>query len=435
MGGKRVPLFVFIVLFFCSLGNSTAASSVSCSNGELRAGLSAALPDCRAYELVTPPDSNGRLIEAFNTFGLPPHFQVLPSELASPTRDSVVFMTYQGALSEFRGGTGVADVYEAERGVNGWKTIRRLSPAGSQALAVTPGGISPDHTYNLNTITAAGKFSSFAPNEIYLSDSAGSFEQVGIGSLGVEPYAQARHIGEGGEHIVFSTGDDFTQSAWCFSNSECKVIQLEPDAPPTGTGTVYDRSADGLTHVVSLLPGDITPASGEEAYPKGTSEDGTATAFEIKGVLYVRIDNAETVEVASDVPTFAGLSDDGSYAFYVQAGNIHRFDIGSEEDSQVNSTGDGQIVNVSGDGSHVYFISEAPIGGKGTAGQPNMYVWSGGASEYIATVIPSDLETTSGSIKGVPALTNWTEWVANRPKNNAEQGPGADSFYGTRGRF
>ena len=268
----------------------------------------------------------------------------------------------------------------------------------------------------------------------YLGNPDGSFELLGIGSLGSEPYAQARYLGQGGERIVFSTGHDITQSTWCLGNPQCKVSQLEPQAPPAGTGAIYERSADGPTHVVSLLPGNGIPSAGEEAYYKGISKDGSAVAFMIDSTLYVRhLEDAKTVEVTNGSATYAGLSDEGRYVFYIseessETGNIHRFDTATEEDIEVTTSGDAQIVNISGDGSHVYFISPSQLDGvEGASGQPNLYVWAGASLQYIATIALSDLEQTSGTLNGLPALTHWTGWVANPPKNGAEQGPGNES--------
>ncbi|HEX5593220.1 MAG TPA: hypothetical protein VFX35_07725, partial [Solirubrobacterales bacterium] len=317
----------------------------------------------------------------------------------------------------------MADVYGSERLPGGWETNRILTPAGTEGRVFVPGGVSSDHLYSLSRTEAQ-----------YLDGLDGSRELVGLGKVGVEPYAEARYLGADGTHIIFSTGHGFDQSFVCFPLAgECEVNRLEPDAPPTGTGAVYDREADGETHVVSLLPGDEPLKAGEEAYWKGTSKDGTATAFEVEEKLYVRLDNQLTKEVAPGKSIFAGVSDDGGYVFYVvpagseEAGTIHRFNTATGADAVANPGDEGLIVNVSGDGSHVYFISEAQLDGKGTAGEPNLYVWSGGSPTYVATVLPSDLVRTSDAGNLVPALANWTSHVTNKPTDGVEQGPGGSS--------
>lgn len=368
---------------------------------------------------MTPPDTNGRLVGAIKTFGTPPINGSFPTELASPLRDSIVFFAYSSPLLSPGGANGIADVYETERRADGWMTTRRMSPPGSAVIAPTPGGVAPDHLY---TSTNAGNGSmSLGGGTDYLANPDGTYELTGPGSLGDEPFVQTRWISDGGNHVIFTTGEDPKQSVWCFeARPDCAVLRLEPTAAATGTGAIYDRSADGPTHVISLLPGDVTPLAGEEAFYQGASRDGSSVAFRIGGVLYVRVDRAETLEVAGGEPSFAGLSADGRYLFYLAAGNIHRFDTATEADEQVNASGDAEVVNVSADGSHVYFISESQLdGANGTAGQPNMYVWSGGPPAYVATVAPSDLE-------GLPSLANWTSSVL--PGGGATQyGLGANS--------
>jgi hypothetical protein len=437
-GGKQMGKWVVgiavvgVTLMSCS--SAPAAEAAACPNEAFRIGPSAQLPDCRAYELATPADSNGRIVAALNPFGYPAA-QVVPSELASPTRDSLVYSTFHSPLPDPGGATGVLDAYEAERHSFGWETGRRLTLPGSDARIVVPSGVSPDHLYSfIRTNDGLSPLSINGRETLYLGGPDGTFELVGVGSEGSEPYAQGRYLGEGGKHIVFSTGHEYSQSFSCFSNPDCDVAQLEPDAPPTGTGAIYDREADGKTRVVSLLPGNEPQKADEEAFYKGTSKDGSATAFEVEGTLYVRLDNQVTKEVAAGEPIFAGASDDGSYIFYVlptgtdEAGVIHRFDTGTGDDDVVNLGDEGLIVNISGDGSHIYFISKAQLDGvEGIAGQPNLYVWSGGPPKFLATVLPSDLVQTSNAGNGLPALTNWTGWVTNRPKSLAEQGPGADS--------
>ena len=61
--------------------------------------------------------------------------------------------------------------------------------------------------------------------------------------------------------------------------------------------------------MVSLLPGDVTPASGAEY--QGASADGSTVVFEVDGAMYERHDHAETRQVAPPGATFAGVSGDG----------------------------------------------------------------------------------------------------------------------------
>jgi len=353
------------------------------------------------------------LLEAISAFTVGVANDLFPVELASPINDSFLYMAFLGALPTPQGGNGVFDTYKATRTSGAWETTDLLSHPPTEVVWPLPGGVSADHEYSFQRNA----------NTTYLRKPDGSFELAGIGSLGNEASAQGRYISEGGEHVIFSTGHGEEQSAWCF---ECPVSQLEAKAAPAGTGAIYDRSPTGPTRVVSLLPGNVPPSAGEDSLYKGASRDGKFVAFTINEVLYVRVKNQDTEEVAAGGPTFAGLSDDGRYLFYVAGDTIHRFDTTNEADVEVNPTGKGEVVNVSADGSHVYFISEQQLdGSNGTGGQPNMYVWSGGALKYIATVAPSDLTVTSGLEPEFPALTNWTDWVFNR--TGVEPGPGAES--------
>lgn len=430
-------------MLLASIAVPAVAAAAGCPNEALRLGPSALLPDCRAYELVTPPDSNGRLVAPPSSSGFISPWDQFPTELASASGSSIIYMTYGTPLRELAGPGGVFDVYQAQRSISGWGATRRLTPSGSESVTAYPGGISADGLYafvnpqgNVALGMPAGTLAERAISD-YLSKPDGTFELTGKGDLGNEPYAQGRYISPGGKHIIFSTGHDEAQSIWCTDPvSKCEVKPLEPNAPPEGTGAVYDRSAKGPPDVVSLLPGDKTPAAGEQAYYQGVSKDGSVVAFKISGVLYVRVSNARTEKVAVGEPTYAGLSDDGGFLYYVKEGNIHRFDTASETDVQVNSSGDAELVNVSGDGSHAYFISKSQLdGSKGAAGEPNLYVWSGALPEYIATVAPSDLERTSGTGLETPALTRWTSYAVapqSSPKEGLK-GPGADSSRTTPG--
>lgn len=314
-------------------------------------------------------------------------------------------------------------------------TVRHLTPSGPEAVAPSMGGVAFDHTYSFVFVpyTEAKRNGSLGEGgeADYLGDPEGHFELTGVGSLGVERRAQGRYISPGGRQVIFSTGLTREGSSWCTRPSPappCPVKRLEPNAPPSGTGAVYDRPADGPTHVVSLLPGNAIPKAGQDAAYQGASVDGATVAFKIEGALFVRVHNGEgaeeeTLKVAEGDPIYGGLSDDGTYLFYETAGDIHRFDTTNEADQQVNASADAKMVNASADGSHVYFISPSRLdGSEGVLGKPNLYVWSGGAPKFIATVAQADTE-------GIPALPNWTGYAVAPidTEGGPLLGPGADS--------
>jgi len=458
MGKRQHSANAFIVgsllcgiVLALSLGILTrGAMAAGCPNESLRTGPAANLPDCRAYELVSPADANGRWFQSLWDSGFGNSSNLFPTEVISRSGNSFAFTTTNAPLGEENGSTGTLDVYQEVRTGEGWKLARHITPDGPEAALPLPGGISADHLYTFTFVeppfngNPSGTLAANGGGD-YFGAPDGSFELTGIGSVGglavSEPLAQGRYISEGGDHVIFSTGRLKSGSLNCFEAvslggaAKCPVRRLADDAPPAGTGAVYDRSADGPTKVVSLLPGptDPTPGVGEDAAYQGASKDGATVAFKIGGKMYVRVPDAEdghTLEVAEGDPVYAGLSATGRYLFYVaggESGDVHRFDTEDGSDEQVNSTGDGQVVNVSAGGSHVYFISASQIGGQGSAGAPNLYAWSGGTPKLVATVAASDLVSTSGPEGSYPNLTNWTDWAVTPSRSNSEVGPGGAS--------
>jgi hypothetical protein len=436
----RTAAYLAAVLTAVILGvTPSQAWGDSCPNQAVRTGPSAALPDCRAYELVTPPDTDGRRIESVGSKTFSPPYELFPVSLASSGGGSLVFGDAATPLAGQTEPSGYYDVYVSDRTADGWQVVRSLMPSGAEAVSIEPGGFSDDHRYSMFEVS----YGQMPPRGTlalpgitsYLRGTGGAIDFTAKGSLGGEPAGQGRYISEDGRHVIFSTGGG-ESSATCQYTPNCAVLKLEPNAAPTGTGTIYDRSVDGPTHVVSLLPPNIPQAAGQEAFYQGTSKDASSIAFKIEGTLYVRINNGEegeeTLQAAEGNPVYAGLSADGRYLFYVAGGHkgtIHRFDTVSKADLSINPTAAGEVVNVSADGSHVYFIAEEPISAQGSVGEPNLFSWSGNGLKFIRTVAASDLVVTSGPLEHIPALTRWTQFaVAPYPEHNEGlKGPGGNS--------
>jgi hypothetical protein len=387
-------------------GNFTTYNALdanqACSNSSLRVGASALLPDCRAYELVTPADTNARTPVGVGHFGV-----YFASPQAAAAGNKVSFQIEGGSIPGADGtGSFAGDPYLATREANGW-TSSNAGPDGGEAPKILPGSTSPDQGYSFwSTASPQGGAAVEGENAHYVRYPDGHNALVGRGSLGSDPAADGKLISENGSHIVFVSGAVGSGAA----------VQLEPDAPADGTRTVYDRTADEVTHVVSLLPGDETPDPGHDASYVGASADGLGVAFTIDGVLYLRYNNQRTFEVGPGL-TFAGIAEGGKRIFYLQGGSLKAFDV--EAGVLVFSAGGSVIpVNISASGTAAYFVSQFalvktpnPLGDKPKAGLANLYLSREGEISFIGIVTDRDVEGEFSGVEQIDGLGLWLEAV------------------------
>jgi hypothetical protein len=376
-------------------------SSESCSNQALRIGPAASLPDCRGFELVTPGDANGRA-----PIGSGHEGGWFTTRQVSPAGDRVPFRVEGGTLPGTGTGSYLGDPFVSSRGSDGWHT-EYIGPTGAEAVAVKAGGVSPDKGFSIWTAENRGSAMVEGKNTTYLRYPDGHSEILGVGSIGTDLEPLALMISEGGDHVIFGTG---------YSASSSTAVQLEPEAAPDGTQAIYDRTSDGVLHVVSLLPGDVPLGAGEDALVKGTSLDGKGVAFQAgsPSTLYLRYADSETFEIGEGVQ-FAGVAEGGNRIFYLEGDRLWRFDAQTEERTPF-SGGPVVPVNISDDGSAAYFISTGkltseanPNGDVASKGQENLYLSREGDITFVGTVTERDVVGTKGRVEQVDGLGLWTE--------------------------
>jgi sugar lactone lactonase YvrE len=391
---------------------------LSCPNEAYRTGRSAALPDCRAYELVTPADTRGASPFAVAApSGATQFNNWLVDPAGEGAGESVAYFINGTSLPGYAG-NGRLDGYRSTRAPGahpeaGWGT-ELTAPSYLQAGGSQPSqlGVAADQRY---------WFWQISPSEVlegtldgsYLRTPVGlanpecneegesppaDFELVGCGSLGTDPDATGRFLSAGGTHVIFSSR-----------------AGLETGAAPEGTSAIYDREAgQASAEVVSLKPGGEPFASGEDATYLGATEDGQAIAFEAGGTLYVRRGNEATIEVTSSPHSFAGLAEDAGRVFYADKagadfnpGALFAFDLDTQTATPIAE--DSRFVNVPADGSAAYLTSEEVLdeAEEGTEGQDNLYLWDGSAISFIAILDPADLSSNPA-----PGLNKWTAAIA-----------------------
>lgn len=413
--------YVFRIIATNELGSDEAEGAfktypaipeLSCPNGAFRFGASAALPDCRAYELVTPGDTNARAPLGSGFLG--PRF---PTRPVSPDGNRVPFRI-EGGLIPGSNGTGslAGDPYLATRGPNGWNSVQ-AGGTGSEATAVLPGARSPDQAYSVWVASGQGPAIVDGDSTTYVRHPDGHSELLGQGSIADDPHAVPKLISENGSHIVF------TSSA-----------HLEEEASAKGNLAVYDRTSDGISHVASLLPpGDVTPSGEQTVNYRGASLDGRGIAFAVfepgKNTLYLRY-GGETYDIGDDL-TFEGVAEGGKRIFYLEGGSLFAFDVEGGTIPFVTS-GNAIVVNVSADGSAAYFVSPTkltsvanPLGSKAKAGQENLYLSREGSISFVGIINKADVVGEAGKNVKVNGLGLW-DFAVGETSANPPGGFGSD---------
>jgi hypothetical protein len=398
---------------------AAGASADSCPNAMFRTGPSAGLPDCRAYEMVTPSFKSGGepFVETGNGSD-----GVLVRSLAA----------FGEALADsgFEGTT-----YIATRSASGWMSQPITPPRGR-----TPQDVSQDLSRTLWVMLPDSPAYRF-DLRFYIRHADGSLVEVGPllppaamavwkpGDYNPEETGEVTYKGGSADlsHVLFSVqpASDGVSYLWPGLGGEISQGGGEDgeslyeyvgsgNSSPRQVGV--DNSGHLIGHCGSVLGGgdaggtyNAVSASGSRVF--FTTNCGLLTKRE----LYARIDGAETTAIsepsvgdcaACDTSPgraakaiFQGASRDGSRVFFLTSQplldgdstqNLYVYDFTAPAGQRVVRVSSGdpaganveRVVRISEDGSHVYFLARGVLTGTANAsgehavqGESNLYVY------------------------------------------------------------
>jgi hypothetical protein len=411
-----------------------------CPNQAYRTGPAATLPDCRAYEMVSPPDKNGGSIGA----------EVTGLSQSSPDGERLAFPSdtaFAGNASSL-----YPNQYIAGRGVGGWSTEGIDPPLQTPGATENPFGLrnryytlTPDLSSAWNANDSASPLTPEAQpgyENLYRRDNqTGSFEALTV-SAPIEVEGQGPYLA--GELVGYSL--DLGHQVFAANG------KLTPDAAASTGKQIYDLSGGSL-HLVSVLPDGSAAAGGvtvgvavksQTAFGSGqihraVSEDGSRVFWRSgnnphgSGTVYVRLNPLQPESAAKDgagncLPeperactiqlspgsesNFLTATPDGSRALLLSGKSLavnaalSLVDIASAAATPIAAGLPGQqptylansgFLGAAEDLSRVYFVSEEDLdsAGPATAGAFNLYAWHEGAYAYIAKLSADDVQPGS----------------------------------------
>jgi hypothetical protein len=419
------------------------------ANESFRTGPSGGLPDCRAYELVSPLEKASGDVVPLGEFTTS-----LPATLdqSSLDGDKLSYGSYR-AFADAQSSPFTSQ-YIAERSADGWQshTITpprgRLNAGASSTFDTELKALSPDLCEAwLLTVAEAPLAPEGVPgyrNLYRRKDSAAGCPGQSYEALTTttpphtKPHAapaffmEFQGISADGSTALFTANDNLPGT---LASNNLK-----------GTTQLYMSNAEGLSYLC-ILPGEKvskeacsagTPVSAEvggggqnraASVNNAVSADGQKVFWTSytsvsggPGQIYLRIGGSETVAVSKAAEAQSGTTEsrfltaakNGSKAIFITGKDLYEYDTASHVTGLIAHKVAG-IVGSSEDASRIYLVSEDVLSGANTEGsspiasRPNLYLEHEGDFTFVATLAAGDANPTpqggrTSPIALVPAL-------------------------------
>lgn len=454
---RRVLVAGALTSFVIILLAAAGAKAAVCPNEQLRTQLhSGQLPDCRAYELVTPAFKEGNIvsIDAVAASG---------AHLVGESKGAFAGTEHDNSGEAGRLGTAYAFV----RSEFGWLTSP-LAPPSEQFPASGMWDASTDLSASLWRLRAPSQPE--GEGDLFRREASGHYTHFGpLQPPGAAPQfgGEANYLGASQDlsHVLFDT--ELPESRWPgdtttgrFSLYEYAGVE-EPEPKLVGVRNEQRLSSNREAQLISKCGtrlggvGDLynaISADGGNVFFTALQCEGTPPADE----LYVRLGQSHTAALSEpSLPAgqctgtcasaehkegvFRGASQDGSKAFFTTEQPLLNGDRDSTNDlyeAEVSSSGLQRLIQVSAggtgdptpglgadvlgvarispDGSHVYFVAKGVLtsvanqqGDEAESGANNLYVFE---TAHAGTIFIAKLSTEDAKIwqladNGRPAVT------------------------------
>jgi DNA-binding beta-propeller fold protein YncE len=451
------------------------AAQAACPNEQMRGGFAGKLPDCRAYELVTPPVTSGSQFDG--------ELRMAYASKAAADGNALTLTT-----AEPRPGAPTAgEKYVATRGIAGWSAedIMPLESYDGVGCAnyqfayafsaqitkdvVQAGGGSratSSNNHNEDPESCNPEGQQVVPGEpvgyenlLVRENATGTYRLVNVAPPGVTP-ADAHFQSSSADlsHVIFTETSALAGGA------------------TYGVENLYEWD-EGAVRLVSVLPngtavlGSFAAKARSPEHDSVVSSDGSHVLFTYAGALYDRIDGQRTVQVdekqggsgPSGGGSFMAATSDGSKVFFLDCNRLtedstavsaqgchdifnrptgndfYEYDLAKPPgqrltDLSVDHEGsdalgaDVQSVTPLGvhDSSDVYFVAKGVLASNtreftnsdgqtvvegAEAGKENLYLWNGNSTTFIAAGVEY-------SSYGIQQTSPDGEWLAFESKKS-----------------
>jgi DNA-binding beta-propeller fold protein YncE len=414
--------------FFRTLELPAGPPAPPCANESFRSGTAGSLPDCRAYEMVSPLEkANGDVIVRGEFSSSLP--AVL--EQSSLSGSKLAYGSYR-AFGEVETAPFTSQYIAQRDPAKGWIS-HGINPARSRVklieLDTELRALSPDlcDAWFL-TITdpppGEGGVLGY-PNLSRRHDElcgVRSYEALTTIAPPNEPTTsyqlQLQGVANNGDTAIFTASDSLPGTG-------------APPLPAPGLQLYEARKGQPL-RFVCLLPGEVPkdkPCVAGTLDPGGSGKNRSSslqnaisangqrifwTSYSSLGPghLYVRIGGSETADVSGkgeelsgtkDKAIFWGAAASGSKAIFGTGSDLYEFDVDSRQTHLIAHKSKG-VLGMSEDAGWVYLASEEAIGGANAegrspvAGQQNLYLYHAGAFKFIMTLAAEDVESRFAAI-------------------------------------